>query len=138
MGNMIKRTLFTGVAVGLGFAMQTASASAAVRPMTTDNCGTLGTYDIYECMYIEGTGNYASEIRGWGYDKGAGYTFHIQVTGPDGTVCNSPTTSVVGQVVGCQVYPGTIDYGTYCAILWYYDGGYTNVGEQCDDVVPAL
>ena len=135
---IIKRTLCVASALAIGLAAQTATASAAVRPMTTDNCGTYETFLVYDCMYIEGTGNYASEVRGWGYDTKDDYTFHIQVTGPNGTICNSPTTSVVGQVVGCQVYPGTIAYGTYCAIIWVYDGSYTNIGEQCDDVTPAL
>jgi hypothetical protein len=142
-----RTTLLVLSAAALGFATQTATASAAVRPMTFDECGTNGGSGVYNCMYISGGGLSATEIRGWSTDfatlvasnYGRSVPVHEQVTGPNGTICNSPTVSVSSnsQIVSCQLSPGgsfPIAAGTYCSIVWSadgLDGEYVKLAENC-------
>ncbi len=146
MANGIKRALFAASALALGFTAQTVSASAvSIHPMTFDECGTNGGSGVYNCMYISGGGLSATEIRGWSTDFGVlasadpGVPVHEQVTGPNGTICNSPTVSATtnSQIVSCQLSPGgsfPIAAGTYCAIVWSpegIDGEYVKLAENC-------
>jgi hypothetical protein len=123
------------VATVLGTALP-ASASA-------DNCGTNGDTGVYNCMYISGSGLYASEIRGWSMYDATGYPVHEEVVAPltavpDEVICNSSTVTPYdpGTVVGCQEYDKTLPVsGDYCSILWEYRGGkYLNMAENCVDV----
>ncbi|OIJ87695.1 hypothetical protein [Streptomyces monashensis] len=139
MTKSIKRILVSASVFLLGIAAQTASASAVtVRPMTFDECGHNGDSGVDNCMYISGAGLYASEVRGWSTHVGFGYPVHEEVTGPNGVVCNSATvtTGDGSAVVGCQIYPNkNIAAGTYCSILWEYQGGkYYNDAENCGTV----
>jgi hypothetical protein len=130
MANSIKRILISASVIVLGFAAQTVSASAvSIHPMTFDECGTNADTSVYNCMYIDGSGLYASEVRGWADDLANSLNaynspVHEQVIGPDGsTYCNSSTITVTSSttnstVVGCQKYPDEdIAAGTYCSIL---------------------
>ncbi|MGD0560487.1 MAG: hypothetical protein ABSA93_36660 [Streptosporangiaceae bacterium] len=137
----IRRKILLGLSVAaVGLLAQTANASAAVRPMTFDECGTNGD-GAYNCMYIEGGGDSAIEVRGWS-DPGSkfiGWDAHEQVVMPNGgTYCNSATIDITNSsdVVGCQGGPGNIETGQWCAILWVYvDGGnYENAAENCGTV----
>jgi hypothetical protein len=128
-------------AAALGFMAQTSSAYAAVHPASADNCGWNGDNAVENCMYIDGSGLYASEIRGWA-SAPTGYPVHEEVTAPaawapDELLCDSPTisTSDPNTVVGCQLYNQTLPAGQYCAILWEYIGGeYVNEAENCVNV----
>ena len=131
MMKTIKRLLFTASALAFIFVAQTASASAeSIHPMTFDICGT--TSSDYNCMYIEGSGDSAIEVRGWSnpgstYD---GVDFHEQVIEPDkSTYCNSSTADVTGSgtIVGCQGGDENIPTGQWCAISWGYIYGPTGV-----------
>ena len=124
----MKRILISASALALCFAAQTASASAvSIHPDSFDECGTNGD-GAYNCMYISGGGNMATEVRGWSEPGNwfKGTSVHEEVTFPDGAVlCNSDTITVTNatEVVGCQLSPGgsfPIPTGTYCATLWYY------------------
>ncbi|MGD0560484.1 MAG: hypothetical protein ABSA93_36645 [Streptosporangiaceae bacterium] len=144
----IRRKILLGLSVAaVGLLAQTANASAAVRPMTFDECGTNGGSGVYNCMYISGGGLSATEIRGWSTDfshlisgaYGTDVLVHEEVTAPNGTICNSDTVTLSSsdQIVSCQLEPGgsfPIAAGTYCSILWWYDrgaGAYENLAENC-------
>lgn len=148
IGINIKRAVFAASALVLGFAcFATQAASASVQPMTFDECGTNGGSQVYNCMYISGGGLSATEVRGWSTDYAyladaePGMSVHEQVTGPNGTICNSssvvPTSN--SEVVGCQLAPGgsfPIAAGTYCAIVWLWytyhtSGEYEPIAENC-------
>jgi hypothetical protein len=135
-----RKILLTLSAAALGLAAQTASASAAVHPLTANNCGTNGDSGVFNCMYVDGSGLYAYEVRGWSEYDAFGNPVHEQVTGPDGVVCNSSTVTPYDPetVVGCQVYPGDpgkIAGGTYCSNLWeFYSGKYHIEAENCVSV----
>jgi hypothetical protein len=147
VGNWIKRTVVAVSALVLGFTAQTGIASAATaQPMTFDQCGVNGHSGVHNCMYIAGGGLSATEIRGWSTDFSKAIAnnnyysilVHEQVTGPNGTICNSPTYNVSDpdQIVSCQFQPGgsfPIDAGQYCAIIWefLYTNEYLNLGENC-------
>ncbi|HEV3358507.1 MAG TPA: hypothetical protein VG247_17055 [Pseudonocardiaceae bacterium] len=147
MGNWIKRTVVAVSVLAFGFAAQTASASAApVHPMTFDDCGVNGHSGVHNCAYIAGGGLTATEIRGWSTDFGTAIAnnnyqsilVHEQVSGPNGTICNSPTYNVSdpNQIVSCQLQPGgafPIAAGNYCAIVWefLYTNHYLNLAENC-------
>jgi hypothetical protein len=149
----IRRKILLALSVAVvGLMAQTATASAAVRPMTFDECGTNSDTQVYNCMYIAGGGLSATEIRGWSTDfahllsgaYGTDVLVHEEVvleesTTPDETICNSDTVALSSssQIVGCELAPGgsfPIAAGTYCSILWWYDIGareYFNVAENC-------
>jgi hypothetical protein len=143
----IRRKILLAFSVAaVGILAQTATASAAVRPATFDECGTNGD-GVYNCMYIAGGGLSATEIRGWSTDfshiisgaYGTDVLVHEEVTGPNGTICNSPTVTLSSsdQIVSCQLEPGgsfPIAAGSYCSIVWWYDRGageYFNLAENC-------
>lgn len=137
----IRRKVLLALSVAtVGLVVQTATASAAVRPMTFDECGTNGD-GAYSCMYIEGGGTSATEVRGWS-DPGStfvGWDAHEQVVMPNGgTFCDSATVDITSSsdVVGCQGGPEDIEAGQWCAILWVYvaGGNYENEAENCGTV----
>jgi hypothetical protein len=133
MTTKLRRTALVAAAAAtlIGGGVLTASSASA----TADNCGTNGNSGVYNCMYVQGSGSYASEVRGWSQYDGFGYPVHEQVTANNATVCNSPTvtTSNPYQVVGCQVYPKKdITPGVYCSVLWeYINGEYYDDATNC-------
>jgi hypothetical protein len=141
---VFKRVLISASVLALGFATQMGTASAAtVHPMTLDNCETFGN-GVYQCMYIEGSGDSAIEIRGWS-DPGSGwigYDMHEQVVEPNGnTFCNSATAKISSssQVISCQGGPLNIPTGAWCAIAWAYEQSqegseYVKAGTTCATV----
>jgi len=102
---------------------------------TADNCGTNGNSGVYNCMYVEGSGSYASEVRGWSEYDGFGYPVHEEVTANNALVCNSGTVTTADpfEVVGCQIYPKEdITPGVYCSVLWEYENGeYYDRADNC-------
>jgi hypothetical protein len=137
----IRRKILLAVSVAaVGLMAQSATASAAVRPMTFDECGTNGD-GAYNCMYIEGGGTSAIEVRGWSDPGGTfvGWQAHEEVVMPNGgAFCNSATIEVTNssEVVGCQGGSEDIEAGKWCAILWIYvaGGNYENDAENCGTV----
>jgi hypothetical protein len=137
----IRRTAMlalSAAALGLATAAQTAPASAAVHPMTFDACHANTDSGVYNCMYIDGAGLEATEIRGWStdFEHYIGLPVHEEVTAPNGTICNSDTVTITSstQVVGCQLQPGgsfPIAAGSYCAISWVYLGYYAELAKNC-------
>ncbi|GAA1993291.1 hypothetical protein GCM10009738_87790 [Kitasatospora viridis] len=131
---LLAATAVTAGAAPAYAAGQSASPAIAI-PMTGNNCGQAG--GALNCMYVQGSGLYASEVRGWAQVAGvqAGFAVHEEVTGPNGHICNSNTvTSGTNQVVGCQIYPNAnIAAGQYCAKLWEYLGNdyYELVDQEC-------
>jgi hypothetical protein len=144
VNTVVKRVLFSAAALTLGFAAQLGTASAAtIRPATLDNCDTWGN-GVKNCMYIEGSGDSAIEIRGWS-DPGKGfigYDMHEQVVEPNGnTFCNSSTAEITSdsQVIGCQGGPENIPVGSWCAISWVYETSslgseYAEAAKNCGTV----
>jgi hypothetical protein len=153
MKKKIKGLLISAAAIAL-VSMQAAAASAStIRPAGFDECGT-NSDGVYNCMYVLGSGDVASEVRGWSQQTNKaflGVSVHEEVQGPDGgAFCNSATVTVSSssQIVGCQKnYSGgaDIESGQYCAILWAYVFGptgfggadswhYANVAENCGTV----
>jgi len=130
---LIAAPVLTATALFGGAAVTATAASAA--PMTADNCGTNGDSGVYNCMYVEGSGSYASEVRGWSQYDGFGYPVHEEVTANNALVCNSATVTTGNPltVVSCQINPKKdITSGIYCSILWEYQNGeYENDAENC-------
>jgi hypothetical protein len=116
--------------------------------MAINNCGTSGSCELNgvslpdtakNCMYINGSGDDATEVRGWAEDVGWGYPVHEQVVMPNGnTYCKSGTISTTGSsaIISCQGGPENILVGEWCSIVWVYanlgDGTeYYNMAETC-------
>lgn len=109
-----------------------AASAVTARPMTFDVCGTNGASGAYNCMYVNGYGDVAYEVRGWSHATTQGLigtAVHEEVQGPNGdAICNSATITLTNtsQVVGCQESwspPVDILAGQYCAILWAWEYG---------------
>ena len=142
MGKMIRRTVIAASALALGLATQTVAASAA--PMTLNNCGPDKVTKISDCMYIDGAGLKASEIRGWATNFATAISqynnkpipVHEEVTGPSGTICNSDTISVStnNAILSCQAEPNQnepIEAGQYCSKVWTFTNHWVILAQQC-------
>jgi hypothetical protein len=144
MSKTVKRALIATSALALAFTAQITSASAiTIHPMSFDECGT-NSDGWYNCMYINGGGLYASEVRGWSHQTNSKVlpwgSLHEEITVNGNLYCNGPetTATTVNSIVNCQTTPNAnIAAGQYCAILWAYDaagGVYTKEAENCGTV----
>jgi hypothetical protein len=141
---VVVRVLILASVVVLGFVTQAAYASASVNPMTFDECGTNADNGAYNCMYIEGGGDSAIEVRGWADKVEWGYPVHEEVQEPDGNAfCNSSTVTPSSEktIISCQGGPENIPVGTWCAIVWLFNqaaangaGAWGIAAENCGNV----
>jgi hypothetical protein len=143
VGIKITRTVVAASALAFGLTTLTVSASAA--PMTLNNCGTNQEYGVTNCMYIDGSGLKASEIRGWSTNFGTLIKINSNqpvvvqetVSGPDGQICSTGkvTESNSNAILSCQTEPNPnepISAGQYCSTVTYFRPFQTlNVAENC-------
>jgi hypothetical protein len=135
-----------GLVSGAGVAHASATACESGTASFWNTFPTGGT----ECMAVNGGGLYVSTMVGYATQKthyaNAVYTYHVEVVGPNGHICNSPTVTSTLRSDGyyesaadCVYGPyGNVRAGNYCTIVWaLYNGSnsyWQNMAESCVNV----